>query len=420
MNKIYTSIQYVLMSLFMCQLSYGALPIIPIEIEIQETIITSIPGSMSPYLKTNTSGITTLNWLEPTSNGYALIFSQYKRTWGENKLIASGDNWFINWADFPSITHINDGNYAAHLLIRSGSERYAYDTHISLSKDSGDTWSKSTLINLDGTPTEHGFVSLYKDKNDLGVIYLDGRKMINEMTDDPNDTGMTLRALSINNDQDIISEQLIDGLVCECCQTDIALSNKGPIGIYRNRDENEIRDIYVTQKIDAKWTKGKPVYNDNWKISGCPVNGPSIHAVNNEITIGWFTAAENSPVIKIAKSFDDAISFEKPVLIGLNNAVGHLNITVDAYNNTWVIWHKKLTSGSVAVMLSKLNYKEKYIHEMIIDDTGSVPRYSVPQIAYHDNEIIIAWTYRKISDANTRGENRETFIKTATLNSKEL
>jgi hypothetical protein len=71
-------------------------------------------------------------------------------------------------------------------------------------------------------------------------------------------------------------------------------------------------------------------------------------------------------------------------------------------------------------MLSKLNYKEKYIHEMIIDDTGSVPRYSVPQIAYHDNEIIIAWTYRKISDANTRGENRETFIKTATLNSKEL
>ena len=385
------------------------------KIKLNDLLVSSVYGSMSPYISTSDSGITTINWLEPSDSGYAIKFAKYNNTWDEHKIVAQGNNWFINWADFPSLIHMNDDNYAAHWLIKSSSDRYAYDTQASISKDGGDTWSNPIIVNQDGTPTEHGFASLYRDGDNLGLIYLDGRKMINEMTADPNDTGMTLRATSINLETKIISEQLIDGLVCECCQTNIAKSSQGPIGIYRNRTEDEIRDIYITKKINGKWMPGKLLHKDDWNISGCPVNGPSIHADINNVSVGWFTAANDNPVIKLTKSSDHGNTFSTPYEIGLNSAVGHVNITVDRNDNTWMIWHKKISNGAVALMLSMLEDKTNQLSEMIIDETGNIPRYSVPQITNHNDEIIMAWTIKVNSETSGRGRNTQTFIKSASF-----
>ena len=409
MKNIITSL--LLLILMMIQVATAETSSLALKIELQELPINSAHGSMAPFIAKSESGITTINWLEPSNNGHALKFSKYNNGWGENKFIAFGDNWFINWADFPSLIHLKDSNYAAHWLVKSSSGRYAYDTYASMSNDDGNHWSEPVLVNQDGTFTEHGFASLYKDTDGLGLIYLDGRKMINKMTDNPNDTGMTLRAVNINLNQVITNEQLIDGLVCECCQPDIAISNSGPIGIYRNRTETEIRDIYITKKINGKWTPGKALYNDNWEISGCPVNGPSIHADYNKITIGWFTAANDKPVVKIAKSLDNGDTFDIPVEVGLKTAIGHVNITVDKNNNTWIIWHKKITNGAVALMLSLLEDETNKIREMTIDDSGNIPRYSVPQISNHNEEIIMAWTLKK---------NNETVIRSASFKAENF
>jgi len=90
-----------------------------------------------------------------------LKFSHWKaRGWSRPRQIAQGDNWFVNWADFPSLSALADGTLVAHWLQKSSAGTYSYDVKLSLSHNRGRTWSKPVSPHRDGTPTEHGFVSI--------------------------------------------------------------------------------------------------------------------------------------------------------------------------------------------------------------------------------------------------------------------
>ena len=58
---------------------------------------------------------------------------------------------------------------------------------------------------------------------------------------------MTLRAASINNNNQILEEYLLDARVCDCCQTDVAMTQDGPIVIYRDRSEDLVRPEVASQ-----------------------------------------------------------------------------------------------------------------------------------------------------------------------------
>ena len=90
------------------------------------------------------------------------------------------------------------------------------------------------------------------------------------------DGAMTLRSTVIGDDGSLEREILVDNRVCDCCQTDVALTNGVPVAVYRNRSEEEIRDIFVTRATDDGWQPGIPIADDGWQISACPVNGPGL------------------------------------------------------------------------------------------------------------------------------------------------
>ena len=98
--------------------------------------------------------------------------------WSEAKAVASGDNWFVNWADVPSVMRIETtARWSAHWLQKSGAGTYAYDVRLSHSAADGRTWTPSTTPHHDGTQTEHGFASLVEmPGRGLGVVWLDGRQ----------------------------------------------------------------------------------------------------------------------------------------------------------------------------------------------------------------------------------------------------
>ena len=178
---------------------------------------------------------------------------------------------------------LKNDRLAAHWLEMSADLTYSYDVVFVQSGDGGRTWSEPLRPHDDGTPTEHGFVSMFADGDGAGLIWLDGRKTVNEATSDPMATGMTLRAASIDSGSGIHSQQLVDDLVCDCCQTDIAISSRGPLAVYRDRTAEEIRDIYITRHDGERWEPGQRLYADNWQIPGCPVNGPSIVAHGDHV-----------------------------------------------------------------------------------------------------------------------------------------
>ena len=125
-------------------------------------------GSGQPNLTVSPDGRAHLSWIERLGEGrFSLRFATLEKTapekyeWSSPRVIAEGSNWFVNWADFPSMIALPDGSLAAHWLVRSGTGTYAYDVNISRSFDGGKTWSKPFVPHRDGTQTEHGFVSLF-------------------------------------------------------------------------------------------------------------------------------------------------------------------------------------------------------------------------------------------------------------------
>ena len=134
-------------------------------------------NSSQPQLSVSKRGVL-VSWIERAGDLATLKFAERTATgWTAAQTIASGRDWFVNWADVPSALRLPSGAIVAHWLQKSSASTYAYDVRLSYSTDDGKTWSKSFTPHHDGTPTEHGFASLFAMGDGFGLVWLDGRAM---------------------------------------------------------------------------------------------------------------------------------------------------------------------------------------------------------------------------------------------------
>ena len=331
-------------------------PVVPFEPQIV-AVPAQVPAT-GPRISGNQDSGLILSWMEPGDDGTALKYSSYQDgMWLDASSVIEGRDMFVNWADFPSVVPFGDGRLAAHWLQMSADTTYAYDVVYTQSADNGATWSDPFRPHNDGTETEHGFVSLFADGADTGLIWLDGRKFVNEVSDDPVASGMTLRAAFVDENQALKSEQVVDELICDCCQTDVAVTASGPVAVYRDRSIDEIRDIYVTRFVDGEWQSGFPVANDQWEIPGCPVNGPSIAANGDTVVVTWFTAANSRPVVKMSVSNDAGETFSAPVEVIDDGVLGRVGVLFLDDDNVVVSWLQSDASGMAEVKVRKASTK---------------------------------------------------------------
>ena len=362
--------------------------------------VPSGPDSTSPNLVSGPDGRVVLSWTETDGTGHALKFSTLAdNAWGVPGTVSRGESWFVNWADFPSVVPISENLWAAHWLVSQPAGGYAYDVAVSLSADSGQTWSEIITPHRDGTATEHGFVTLYPGDGGMRLIWLDGRNMVNESDEDIVNSGLTLRAASLSASLVLSNESLIDGLVCDCCQTDVAISSKGPVAIYRNRTTAEIRDIYVSRYVEDGWQEGKPMANDNWDIAGCPVNGPAIEADENLVVAAWFTGADDQPRVRASFSEDAAQSFSAPIDVVNGNTLGRVGLAMLSDSDVAVSWLRNTADESSEVCVRRVSIDGELGPVQVISHTDSVSSLSVPQIVRTGDDLVIAWT-DKAGDGN--------------------
>src|SRR5436190_910656 len=223
-----------------------------------------------------------LSWVERDGPKSSLKFAERTATgWSSPMTVVSSDKMMVNSADVPSVRAM-PGGFAAHWMMESGPDPEAYDLRVAWSTD-GKTWTAPVAPNRDKTMTQHGFATLFPMADGgTGLIWLDGRATHGEEGD------MQLRSATFDKAHKSLSDTLIDSRVCECCPTSVALSADGPIAAYRNRSAAEIRDIYVTRLGAGKWSMPIRVRADNFKIEGCPVNGPAIAARDKDVAVAWF------------------------------------------------------------------------------------------------------------------------------------
>ncbi len=350
--------------------------------------VPAAPGSFAPRLAGRDPLL--LSWITRDGDTDELLFAEYTGNgWGSPASVIKHNEMFANWADLPAVTPEANGTLLAHWLQYSADEKYSYDVVLARSADNGETWSEPLRPHDDGTPTEHGFVSLYPTAAGTGLVWLDGRNMVIE-SENPAENGMTLRNAVLTTGGDIESEAILDGLVCECCQTGVATASAGAVAVYRNRTENEIRDIYVARQVEGAWQPGVAIHNDSWEIEGCPVNGPSIDAAGDLVVVAWFSAANNRPIVRAIVSTNGGKTFGKPVVVTDRRAMGRVGVAIIDRHTFAVSWLAKGVDSGYEVNLRGFTADGQSGPEWNLGLTDE-PR-TFPQLVRVDDKLIMSWT----------------------------
>ncbi len=218
--------------------------------------MTSTVGENSslPFLTKGPKDQLYLSWVENKDEEVILKYATLSgENWTDPQEIARGSDWFINWADYPMLSIHDKGRMLAHFLAKSSSGTYSYDVHMTQSAGDAQDWSEDFIPHTDGTPTEHGFVTMLPYEDQFIAAWLDGRNT--EATDHESTTShgaMTIRSAIIKADGTLKNEVELDDRVCDCCQTGGATTTNGPIFVYRDRSEEEIRDMSI-----VRWVNGE-------------------------------------------------------------------------------------------------------------------------------------------------------------------
>jgi len=326
--------------------------------------------------------------------------------------VASGRDWFVNWADVPSVLRLPSGALIAHWLQKSAASTYAYDVRLSYSVNDGKTWSPSFLPHHDGTPTEHGFASLFPIADGFGLVWLDGRNMLAPPKPGAGGTGaehaehgggsMTVRFARFDKAFKQVEETEVDARVCECCPTTAAVTAEGIITAFRNRSDDEIRDNYVARFVNGKWSAPQAVFNDNWKIAACPVNGPALSANGNLVAMSWFTVKNDQGQAYMAFSKDSGKTFSSPLRVDDGGSLGRVDLELLPDGSalaTWIEFAPLREDASGGKPDARAQFRARRIEP---NGTRSAPvtiagiagsrSSGYPRAAVANGEAVFAWT----------------------------
>ena len=389
--------------------------IVLISCSKQEVIIENIQFSfgennVAPNLVSK-EGNLTLSWISSEEDQEAVLYySQFiNENWKLPVRITSGSDWFVNWADFPA-NAINGDLILTSYLKKSASGTYTYDVVLNLETLSGEKIKENFLLNTDGVQAEHGFVSMIPT-NEKGffITWLDGRNTI-EDTKDGHHKAMTIRFAEISDTGEILNESELDAATCDCCQTSIAMTNDGPIVVYRDRSKEELRDIYSTKYIDGKWQAPTPVHQDGWKINGCPVNGPKVVANSTNLAVAWFTAANDIPLVNISFSTSNGDTFNSPIQLNDLDAIGRVDV---AFLNSKEVLVSYMEVDDIGTYLKvkKVSLDGMVSEAFTVSEIDGGRNTGVPQLEIMKGEVFLVWTI------SIEGKNQ---LKSVKLDSKNI
>ena len=334
-----------------------------------------------------------ISWTEQVLDSNFLYVTKLEGgSWSNKKLITKGTDWFVNWADFPSISYNNLSNsiFSFHLQ-KSSEETFSYDVNYHI--NSKETWKDMNKIHDDNTFSEHGFVSSIPYKDGFMVSWVDGRNTYGVGDHGHAKGAMTIRSAVLDFNGNIVSQNVIDEMVCECCQTSMAISGDIPIVVYRDRSEGEIRDIYYSRYIDSNWTEPHPIHNDGWEINGCPVNGPNVDSYGDNVVVSWFSASNGRPKVNLKFSTDNGRTFGDKILIDEvdNSPLGRVDIELISETEAMISWLSTV-DGKGKLLIRKIKTNGEIGPIKVVDEISTERSTGFPQIEKFNDDVYISWT----------------------------
>jgi hypothetical protein len=391
-----TTMRTVALGVVMCGLAAAARPggqagaALPWPIEIKALASPAAAGSAQPQLTVSPRGAL-LSWIERDGAIATLKWSERAADgWSAPRTVASGADWFVNWADVPSVLRLADGSLAAHWLQKSGTDTYAYDVRVSHSSDDGRTWSAAATPHSDGTKSEHGFGSLFPAPGArFGLVWLDGRAM-KPGHGEHGGGDMSLRYGAFGRDWKQIVETAIDTRVCECCPTASAVTADGPIVAYRDRGPDNTRDIYIARLEKGQWSEPAPVHKDGWIFPACPVNGPALSARGRDVAVAWYTGVNGTPRSFAAFSTDAGRTFGAPILLDDAGSLGRVDVAL-LPDGSAAASYLAVTASGAELRVRRVQRSGATSVPVTVASVSSGRTSGYPRMAVAGGELVFAW-----------------------------
>ena len=169
------------------------------------------------------------SWVERADDLATLKFAERTAAgWTAARTVASGRNWFVNWADVPSVFDCRQVPSS-----RTGCRKAGIDVRVRRAplvfKGRRQDVVAVVSPHHDGTPTEHGFASLFPMGDGFGLVWLDGRAMFTAPK--PGEGGkparrsrwpegaMSVRFARFDRPSSKSRKAVVERKVCECCPT---------------------------------------------------------------------------------------------------------------------------------------------------------------------------------------------------------
>jgi hypothetical protein len=162
--------------------------------------------------------------------------------------------------------------------------------------------------------------------------------------------------------------------------------------VYRDRQDDEVRDIAILRYVKGNWTKPMPVHVDNWRIAGCPVNGPSLDAYEHTVGAAWFTMeAGDSARVYAAFSSDRGEEFGTPMRVDLGSALGRVDLCMLDRNRACVVWLQTVGKDT-KIFMRVITDSGTMSSPISVGQTSADRESGFPRIAFDGDNVIVVWT----------------------------
>ena len=227
------------------------------------------------------------------------------------------------------------------------------------------------------------------------MTWLDGRQYAPDGQGNPPTREMSLRSRWAGASGGPGPEILVDRRTCDCCQTDVAVTASGPVVVYRDRSEAEVRDVYIARWVEGAWTEGAPVHDDGWVIAGCPVNGPAVDAHDLDVAVAWFTGAGDVPKVMVAFSRDGGAVFGAPTRVDAGDPAGRVDLRLLPDGSAAVSWLERTGGDGAEVRLARVGADGVVGSATVVARSSSGRASGFPRMVvlpWAPDQVALAWT----------------------------
>jgi hypothetical protein len=97
-------------------------------------------------------------------------------------------------------------------------------------------------------------------------------------------------------------EKILEPLVCDCCPMSLLVDDRGALHVFYRENKDNLRDFdhLVSTDHGASFAVPTRLYEDNWKINGCPHSGPTSVRFGNSALVAWYSGTTtNQPGVRV-------------------------------------------------------------------------------------------------------------------------